>query len=90
MFLRVCINTNDKSTTLKEAAGKIFKELLFKLKDSKDNNKLPTQKGVERRLYDVVSVLATVGVITRTRKCITIPYEILTSLNERIPRVFIS
>ena len=77
MFLRVCINTNDKSTTLKEAAGKIFKELLFKLKDSKDNNKLPTQKGVERRLYDVVSVLATVGVITRTRKCITIPYEIL-------------
>jgi hypothetical protein len=76
MFLRVCMNTNDKTTTLKEAAGKIFKELLLKLKDTNDS-KLPTQKGVERRLYDVVSVLATVGVINRTRKCIGIPSEIL-------------
>ena len=76
MFLRVCMNTSNKTTTLKGAAAKIFKELLLKLKDSEDS-KLPTQKGVERRLYDVVSVLATVGVIVRTRKSISVAGEIL-------------
>ena len=76
MFLRVCMNTPNKSTTLKDAAAKIFKELLLKLKDAEDS-KLPTQKGVERRLYDVVSVLATVGVISRTRKSISVASEIL-------------
>jgi hypothetical protein len=70
------MNTSNKTTTLKDAAAKIFKELLLKLKDSEDS-KLPTQKGVERRLYDVVSVLATVGVISRTRKSISVAVEIL-------------
>ena len=60
MFLRVCMNNSNQTTTLKDAAAKIFKELLLKLKDSEDS-KLPTQTGVERRLYDVVSVVATVG-----------------------------
>ena len=76
MFLRVCYNKPDKSLTLKSAASEIFEELFDRAKRD-HNKKIPTQKGVERRLYDVVSVLSSVGIIVRSRKSIFIPKEIL-------------
>ena len=76
MFLRVCVNKASRSLTLKSAAAEIFGELLERIAREKAN-KIPTEKGVERRLYDVVSVLSSVGIIVRSRKEIFIPDTVL-------------
>ena len=76
MFLRVCYNKPGKTLTLKSAASEIYEELLDRIK-REHSKKVPTQKGVERRLYDVVSVLSSVGIVVRSRKAIFIPKQIL-------------
>jgi hypothetical protein len=76
MFLRVCYNKPGKTLTLKSAASEIYEELLDRIK-REHSKKVPTQKGVERRLYDVVSVLSSVGIVVRSRKAIFRPKQIL-------------